>query len=287
MSEHFYAIDEETANADRGSICQIGLVEVRNGEFVSDWMTYVNPQDYFDPWNVRIHGIDEETVSDAPVLADIADEFSKRVEGHFLVSHSPFDRGAINQAFRKTRFSVDAVWLDSARMSRRAWHETDIVSKGVSLAVLYEKLGITLRHHDALEDAKACAKISLSICEATGLSIADWEKRQRRPIDPRNYDFRREGSDEGPLSGEVVVFTGTLSEPRRVMADTIASLGASVGNGITKKTTILVVGDQDSFKLAGYNKSSKHRKAERLNYEMSLNIQIISERDLMNLSGQV
>ena len=285
MTGHFYAIDVETANADRSSICQIGLVEVRNGSFVSEWSTYVNPRDFFDPWNVRIHGIDESRVRGAPDFKKVADELRRRVEGHYLVSHSPFDKGAVNSAFEVNGLEpCDTVWLDSARMSRRAWHGSDIVSDGVALAVLAGKLGIEFQHHDALEDAKACAYVALRICEASGLSIEEWQKRQNQPVDPNAYDYRRQGKDNGPLSGEVIVFTGELSQPRRVMADTVAALGASVANGVTKQTTILIVGDQDTFKLAGYNKSSKHRKAEMLN-EKGQGIQIISEQDLAHLAN--
>ena len=45
----FNAIDVETANADRASICQIGIVHVRDGEIEDRWQTLVNPEDWFDP----------------------------------------------------------------------------------------------------------------------------------------------------------------------------------------------------------------------------------------------
>ena len=48
----FNAIDVETANADRASICQIGIVHVQDGVVVDRWQTLVNPEDWFDPWNV-------------------------------------------------------------------------------------------------------------------------------------------------------------------------------------------------------------------------------------------
>ena len=53
----FNAIDVETANADRASICQIGIVHVRDGAIHDRWQTLLNPEDWFDPWNVSIHGI--------------------------------------------------------------------------------------------------------------------------------------------------------------------------------------------------------------------------------------
>ena len=41
----FNSIDVETANADRASICQIGIVHVRDGEIGDQWQTLVNPED--------------------------------------------------------------------------------------------------------------------------------------------------------------------------------------------------------------------------------------------------
>ena len=41
----FVAVDVETANSDRGSICQIGVVSVEQGQIVDEWQTLVDPRD--------------------------------------------------------------------------------------------------------------------------------------------------------------------------------------------------------------------------------------------------
>ena len=60
------------------------------------------------------------------------------------------------------------------------------------------------------------------------------------------------------------MFTGTLSVPRREAANAAAAAGCRVDDGVTKHTTLLVVGDEDLRRLNGHEKSSKHRKAEQL-----------------------
>lgn len=90
--------------------------------------------------------------------------------------------------------------------------------------------------------------------------------------------IRRDGNADGPLSGEVLVFTGTLSMPRRMAADSAAGAGCRVDGGVTKHTTLLVVGDEDVRRLAGHDKSSKHRKAEELIAE-GQPIRILAESD--------
>lgn len=89
---------------------------------------------------------------------------------------------------------------------------------------------------------------------------------------------------EGALYGETIVFTGALSIPRREAADMAAKAGCDVTNSVTKKVTMLVIGTQDKDKLGGYEKSSKHRKAETM-IEKGLDIQILSEVDFSELMG--
>lgn len=126
-------------------------------------------------------------------------------------------------------------------------------------------LGIEFDHHDALEDARAAAEIVLRASAVAGLDVEGWLRRVQQPIDREGFaPIRREGNPEGPLYGQVLVFTGTLELPRREAADLAATAGCKVDNGVTKNTTLLVVGDQDACRLAGYEKSSKHRKAEVL-----------------------
>ncbi len=47
----------------------------------------------------------------------------------------------------------------------------------------------------------------------------------------------------------------------------------------------VVVGEQDVQKLAGHQKSSKHRKAEEL-VRLGQNIRIVHERDFLHLVGE-
>lgn len=87
------------------------------------------------------------------------------------------------------------------------------------------------------------------------------------------------------MYGEVLVFTGALEIPRREAADLAASIGCSVASGVTKNTTLLVVGDQDVTKLIGKAKSSKHLKAEHL-IAKGQEIRIIKESDFKELVNQ-
>lgn len=288
----FNSIDVETANADRASICQIGIVHVVDGKIEDQWQTLVNPEDWFDPWNVSIHGIHEDDVRNSPTLPEVRDELRSRLRGSVLVSHTSFDRVAFERAM--TRYALEQLqvtWLDSARIARRAWPER-YGRSGYGLKNIAKDFDISFKHHEALEDARAAAEIVLLACTDTETDIEGWLRRVDRPIFPSSSrsssgstpSARREGNTDGPLFGEVIVFTGALGIVRQQAADMAAEAGCDVANNVSKKITMLVVGTQDKSKLQGYEKSTKHRKAEAL-IEKGAGIQILSEDDFAELVG--
>jgi DNA polymerase-3 subunit epsilon len=281
----FVAIDVETANADMASICQIGVARFAAGQLADEWSTLVDPEDDFDGINVGIHGIEPHMVRGQPRLPQIADRLRTLLEGSVAVCHTHFDRLAIARGLAKYRLAPLATsWLDSARVARRTWKEC--AWSGYGLANVCARIGYEFRHHDALEDAKAAGHVLLAAIRETQLDVEAWQRRVSQPIDLAAGSYaagvRRDGDPEGDLYGEVVVFTGVLELPRSAAADLAASLGCRVDSGVTKRTTILVVGDQDARHLAGHDKSSKHRKAEQL-VAAGQRIRIIRETDFRSL----
>lgn len=281
----FVAIDVETANADMGSICQIGLARFVDGQLTEEWCSLVDPEDYFDDVNISIHGIEPSMVSGQPTFPLIADRIRSMLEGTISVCHTHFDRIALSRAYGKYNLNpIAATWLDSARVVRRTW--TDLAWKGYGLANVCSRIGYEFQHHDALADAKAAGFVLLAAMRESQQDLGHWLNRVNQPIDPERKSsgaaIQRDGNREGDLYGEILVFTGGLELPRSEAADLAASVGCQVASGVTKKTTLLVVGDQDVTKLAGHEKSTKHRKAEQLVAE-GHRIRIIRESDFKTL----
>lgn len=279
----FIAIDVETANADMASICQIGLVKCENGILSDEWESYVDPEDYFDVNNVSIHGIDESTVKGAPTFPELSDTLRSYLAGTVVVCHTHFDRVAMRQAHQRYDIiAPECKWLDSARVARRTWEQ--FAYRGYGLANVCTAIGYQFKQHDALEDAKAAAHIILASIEKTGMDLNKWLKQVERRI---GFPYQcgeivQDGNPEGALFGETLVFTGALKIPRSMAAEMAAKIGCAIAAGVNKKTTILVVGDQDVKKLAGHEKSSKHRKAEKLRAE-GCTIRILRESDFKEL----
>lgn len=278
---NFVVIDVETANANMASICQIGVAVFSSGQLVNEWCVLIDPEDYFDDVNVSIHGIESYMVRGKPILPQVTSQLRSLLVNKITVCHTHFDRIAISRAFAKYGLSpITTQWLDSARVVRRTWPE--FAWKGYGLANVCRKIGYEFEHHDALEDAKAAGAILIAALQESQQNIEYWCQRVTRPIDltkpSSDEPVHRDGNPEGDLYGETLVFTGALEIPRAEAADLAASVGCHVAPNVTKKTTILVVGDQDITKLAGHEKSSKHRKAEEL-AATGLRLRIICESD--------
>jgi DNA polymerase-3 subunit epsilon len=280
---NFVVIDVETANPDFSSICQVGVAEFRDGKLFALWDSLVDPEDYFDELNIAVHGIEEHMVREAPKWAAVHEQLAPRLTDMIVASHTAFDRAALTRACDKNGIQPhESRWLDTARVVRRAWPEFS--QAGYGLANVTKHFGIDYQHHDAKEDARAAGEILLQAVETTGLSVEQWLEPAVRPIHAGNSASARDANADGPLFGEKLVFTGALSMPRREAADVASMAGCEVDAGVTKHTTVLVVGDQDIHRLSGHEKSSKHRKAEDL-MKKGQQIRIIGESDFQRLLG--
>lgn len=280
---NFVAVDVETANSSLASICQVGAAFFSEGKVCDTWETLVNPEEYFDPFNVSIHGITEEKIRYSPTWLTAYSALRPLIEGRIVVSHTSFDRVSFLRACEKNNVPIcEARWLDSAKVVRRTWPEFS--KAGYGLANVAAHFDIDYRAHDALEDARCAGEILIRAIAATGLSIENWLERVNFPINSATYSVARNGNPDGPLYGEILVFTGSLSMTRFEAADAAALAGCEVCAGVTKHTTLLVVGDQDVHKLAGKQKSSKQCKAEAL-ISKGQRIRILSESDFLRIIG--
>jgi DNA polymerase III subunit epsilon len=285
---NFVVIDVETANADMASICAIGIAKYSEGNLVDEWYSLINPEDYFCSINVGIHGIQERDVKNAPKFPEVESILREYLSNTICVSHTHFDRVSIHKTIGKYKLqNLETNWLDSARVARRTWESC--AYGGYGLSNLCKIIGYQFKHHNALEDAKAAGQIILNAINITGIDINGWLTRVEKPIFPTDSKYqqkeKRDGNPEGELFGNVLVFTGELQIPRSTAADIAAKMGCSVATSVTKKTTLLVVGDQDISKLVGKKKSAKHIKAEEL-IVAGQAIRILKESDFLELANQ-
>ena len=97
----FAAIDFETANGRRTSVCSVGVVVVRGGEVVDTLYSLIRPRpNFYSRFTTAIHGLSYEDTAQAPDFADVWKQIAPRIEGLPLVAHnSPFDEGCLRAVF--------------------------------------------------------------------------------------------------------------------------------------------------------------------------------------------
>ena len=160
----FAAIDFETANECRSSVCSVGVVIVRGGEVVDSFYSLIHPEpEYYQWFCQQVHGLGPEDTDDAPVFPDVWAQIEPMIEGLPLVAHnSPFDEGCLKSVFRVYRMDYpDYEFYDTLAESRRLYGSS---LPNHQLQTVAAACGYDLtRHHHALADAEACAAIALKI----------------------------------------------------------------------------------------------------------------------------
>ena len=167
----FVAVDVETACGRVSSICQIGIVGFSGGEIAFEYEALIDPRDDFSGFNTRIHGITADHVAGKPCFGELHAIIDGHLAGRITVAHSYFDKGALGAACRvHDRAGIEATWLDSVRIAKRVWPELP----SHRLNVVSQHLGIRLKHHDALSDARAAGLIVVKASEETGIPLQGW-----------------------------------------------------------------------------------------------------------------
>lgn len=161
--KNFAAIDFETANNERSSVCSVGIVIVRDGEITHRHYALIRPEpNYYTVWTTNVHGMTRKDTDDARTFPEVWNEISPFIAELPLVAHnSPFDEGCLRAAFE--RYGMDYpgyIFHCTCRASRRHHRHLD----NHKLPTVSAACGYDLsQHHQALADAEACAIIAMKI----------------------------------------------------------------------------------------------------------------------------
>lgn len=163
----FTAIDFETATHQSDSACQLAAVRVRGGEIVDSACWLIRPRPfYISPRNIEIHGITLDMVHDALEFGDLWPEIARTLGDDCLIAHNAsFDLGVLLACLKTHGHPAPDIQYSCTRaIARRTWPD----QPRFGLKPLSDWLGVRFRHHDALEDSVACAKIALAAAQQLG-----------------------------------------------------------------------------------------------------------------------
>lgn len=295
----FVAIDFETANEEKSSVCALGLVVVRAGKIVqkNHWLVRP-PRLYFNPFNTAIHGITEAAVKHKPQFDELWESVNPYFRENTIVAHyAGFDIGVLRNVLNEYGIVPPEIDYSCSRnIAREVWR--DRVSYG--LASVAGTLGITFTHHNAEEDARACSLIvTRAAQEISADSIDDladklglvhgrlhpggcWPCRTKRAgrseVVPTTSDF----DARHPFFGKTLVFTGALrSMGRRDAMQKVVDTGGYCSDSISQQVSFLVVG-KHRVNDGVSKRTAKMRKVEQL-ISAGCAIEVVEEEDFLRL----
>lgn len=175
----FIIFDVETPNYRCNRMSAIGITVLEDGVVTNEFSSLINPETDFDAFNIRLTGIDEELVRDAPTFLELWPQIEPLMSSGLLVAHNAvFDLGVLKKCldYYEIDWKPYARYLCTVQMGRR-------ILPGMShkLNTLCDYYGIALNHHQAESDSHACAEILLRYLES-GADV-------RQHI--RTYSFRK------------------------------------------------------------------------------------------------
>lgn len=162
----FVSIDFETANQKWDSVCAVGMIMVKNEEIVDEYYSLVNPEDYFNSINVNIHGITAKDVANMPNFHTISRQMWPWLSGNLVIAHNAaFDINVLKKVAQKYKLIVpEFSYACTCQIARLAWRSLE----NYRLSTVARHLSLELQHHNALSDARACARIMVQVMKESG-----------------------------------------------------------------------------------------------------------------------
>lgn len=299
---NFITIDFETASAQRDSPCEIGLTFIEDWKIKETKSWLIQPEgNYFDLYNIRIHGITPDQTKDEPEFDKIWPEIMPYIEGKFLIAHNAgFDFSVLRRTLELYDLDFpNLTYSCSYIFSKKVWPGLP----GYGLRDLCSFNQIQFNHHRAGDDSLAAAKLSLKAFAEIGLESMDefQEKLQikigslfpggykpsetKRIYSPKiTKEYISDPEKHNPESifyQRNVLFTGKMDSMTREEANqAIADIGGTPLRGFNSSIEFLVVGQQDYRVVGDDGMSSKQEKTVKLIQKGQL-IEIMSEDDFL------
>ena len=171
----FVIVDLETTGASPkkgAAITEIGAVKVKNGQYLGNFESFVNPLAPIPEYITEMTGITDLMLANAPVIDEILPaflEFAGSENETIIVAHNaPFDLSFLKSAAKE----LDLSWpkyktLDTVTIARQVLSKEDVPN--CKLSTLAQFFGtITEPNHRALDDAKATTEILHGLIERLG-----------------------------------------------------------------------------------------------------------------------
>lgn len=283
----YCVLDTETTglSAYYDEVIEIGILRVRNDEVVDRYSQLIKPENRIDEFISELTGITNEMVEGMPSILDVKDKVLSFIGDDILIGHNTsYDIRFLSEGFGE---QLSNYYMDTLIFSRKLFPELS----HHRLSDMASFFNLPQNEHRSLSDCVTTKELYDAIkmtMKEKNLEIKDlWVKKPRkysngihiRDIVPNNVAI----NENSMFYGKQVVFTGALEKMLRKDAmQIVVNLGGQLSGNVTKKTNYLILGDNSYNAILKGEKSSKHRRAEKLKLE-GQDIEIIDEKTFYDI----
>lgn len=167
--ERFAAIDFETANNQRSSVCSVGIAIIEDGNVVDSIYSLIRPMpNFYTRWTTAVHGLNYADTCHAPDFEEVWEDIAPKLADLPLVAHnSPFDEGCLKAAHQAYELAYPKYpFYCTCRLSRKMY--PFLVNHQLQTVAAHCGYDLT-HHHHAMADAYACAHIALTMMRERGV----------------------------------------------------------------------------------------------------------------------
>jgi len=187
-NEILIVLDVETTGLDyqREKIIEFAAVKLINGVITEEFETLINPQQDIRHSSIKIHGITQDMVADAPNLEDVLPAILEFIGDYPIIGHNViFDYNFLNQA-SKLLYGKEIInhRIDTQHMFREVFPEE--FSHGLGALMNRMEVDFPTRHR-AMADTKGLALAYPKLKQLYDQKYS-WQQSQPKNI---NYLFER------------------------------------------------------------------------------------------------
>ncbi len=159
----YIVFDVETPNRANNRMSAIGITVIEEGQITDSFFSLVDPETHFDYFNTKLTGISAQTVQGAPNFSGLWEQIEPIMDSGILVAHNAvFDMGVL----KKCLYDYGITWKNTAKYLCTVQAGRRLLpGMSHSLNVMCDYYGISLDHHQADSDSRACAEILLRYIE--------------------------------------------------------------------------------------------------------------------------
>ena len=281
-SADFTAIDLETTGLSStfDSIIELAAIKYRDGKPVEQFEQLVDPGVEVDAFITELTGITNEMLNGQPSIKEALPGFLSFIGDDLIVGHNVnFDINFLYDNCEESGLPpVANDFVDTMRIAKRLHKDWP----NHKLDTMIDRLGIGGRgYHRAVNDAALTADSYLLL---TADPNFDFAMKPAGEVKAKDI-VAQEGflNEDSPIFGKVCVFTGALENfTRKEAMQIVTNIGEICGDGVTKKTNFLILGNNDYCTTIKDGKSTKQKKAEKLILE-GADLQIIPENAFLEM----